>query len=112
MTVAEIMKLIDAGYTKTEIEAMEEPADDEHDNNDPGDDSVSVSDGDDNGGPDNNGNNNDSGDYARLAASIAELTKTVAAMQSTNAKKAESAPPHKMTAEDAIKGFFGVKPGE
>lgn len=112
MTVAEIMKLIDAGYTKTEIEAMEEPADDEHDNNDPGDDSVSVSDGDDNGGLDNNGNNNDSGDYAKLTATIAELTKTVAALQSANAKKAESAPPKRMTAEDAIKGFFGVKPGE
>lgn len=111
MKVAEIMKLIDAGYTKTEIEAMEEPVD-EHDNNDPGDDSVSVPDGDDNGGPDNSGTNNDSGDYAKLTATIAELTKTVAALQSANAKKAESAPPKRMTAEDAIKGFFGVKPGE
>lgn len=112
MKVAEIMKLLDAGYTKTEIEAMEEPADDEHDNNDTGDDNGSVSDGDGDGGSDNSGTNSDSGDYARLAASIAELTKTVAAMQATNAKRAESTPPHKMTAEDAIKGFFGVKPGE
>lgn len=112
MKVAEIMKLIDAGYTKTEIEAMEETTDDADDNNDPGDGGVSAADGDGDGGADNSGNDSNSGDYQKLTASIAELTKTVAALQSANAKKAESAPPKRMTAEDAIKGFFGVKPGE
>ena len=112
MTVAEIMKLIDAGYSKAEIEAMEDPTDDADDNNDSGNGGVSASDGDNDGGTDNSGSGSDNGDYARLAASIAELTKTVAAMQSANAKKAESTQPKRMTAEDAIKGFFGVKPGD
>lgn len=112
MKVAEIMKLIDAGYTKTEIEAMEETTDDADDNNDPGDGGVSAADGDDDGGADNSGNGGDSGDYQKLTATIAELTKTVAALQSANAKKAESAPPKRMTAEDAIRGFFGVEQGK
>ena len=109
MKVAEIMKLIDAGYTKTEIEAMEETTDDADDNNDPGDGGASDVDGDGDGGTDNTGANSNSGDYARLTASIAELTKTVAAMQAANAKKAESTAPKRMTAEDAIRGFFGVE---
>ena len=46
---------------------------------------------------------------SELTRQIMALSEVVKGLQTQNAKRAESAPPEKLGAEGAIKGFFGVK---
>ena len=104
MTAAEILALINAGYTKAEIAAFD------------ADQGVPESSGGEVQEPEANDAGADPGEQAganeitALKATIAELTSTVKALQAANAKRAEGGKPEtqRMTAEDAIKGFFGV----
>lgn len=104
MTAAEILALINAGYTKAEIAAFD------------ADHGAPENSGDESQEPEANDAGADPGEQAganeitALKATIAELTSTVKALQAANAKRAEGGKPEtpRMTAEDAIKGFFGV----
>lgn len=85
MELNAILTLINAGYTKAEIDSMtdaeqgaaEQPKENEN--------------------------------ISELTKQIMALSEVVKGLQTQNAKRAESAPPEKMGAEGAIKGFFGVK---
>lgn len=104
MTATEILTLLSAGYTKEEIAALNTP-DQEQDA--AGDQEPAA--GDPAAG-DAGADSQEPGEIDQLKTAIAELTKTVKALQGANAKKAEGGKPgpERMTAEDAIKGFFGV----
>ena len=96
MELNTILTLINAGYTKAEIDSM-----------------TGAEQTNEQGA----GQQNEQGaESAKENENITELTKQIMALsevvkglQTQNAKRAESAPPEKMGAEGAIKGFFGVK---
>lgn len=103
MEINTILTLINAGYSKAEIEAMtgaedtpkEQPKEEQ---------------------PKEQQNEQGAAEQPKENENISELTKQIMALsevvkglQTQNAKRAESAPPEKMGAEGAIKSFFGVK---
>ena len=104
MELNTILTLINAGYTKAEIDSM-----------------TGAEQTNEQGAGQQNeqgaGQQNEQGaESAKENENITELTKQIMALsevvkglQTQNAKRAESAPPEKMGAEGAIKGFFGVK---
>lgn len=101
MELNTILTLINAGYSKAEIEAMT-GAEQQTEHGAAGQQSEQQ--------------NEQGADTAKENENITELTKQIMALsevvkglQTQNAKRAESAPPEKMGAEGAIKGFFGVK---
>ena len=107
MELNTILTLINAGYTKAEIDAMT--------------DGQQTEQGAEQGAGQQTeqgaGQQTEQGaEKTKETENISELTKQIMALsevvkglQTQNAKRAESAPPEKMGAEGAIKGFFGVK---
>ena len=96
MELNTILTLINAGYTKAEIDSMTGA----EQTNEQGAEQT----------------NEQGAEQPKETENISELTKQIMALsevvkglQTQNAKRAESAPPEKMGAEGAIKGFFGVK---
>ena len=96
MELNTILTLINAGYTKAEIDSMtgagqqtEQGAEQQTEQ----------------GAEQQTENEN----ITELTKQIMALSEVVKGLQTQNAKRAESAPPEKMGAEGAIKGFFGVK---
>ena len=87
MELNTILTLINAGYTKAEIDAMTDGQQTEQ----------------------GAGQQTENENITELTKQIMALSEVVKGLQTQNAKRAESAPPEKMGAEGAIKGFFGVK---
>ena len=88
MELNTILTLINAGYTKAEIDSM-----------------TGAEQQTEQGAERQTENEN----ITELTKQIMALSEVVKGLQTQNAKRAESAPPEKMGAEGAIKGFFGVK---
>ena len=108
MNTSEILELVRAGYTKAEIESLsgeeiqkentesakqEEVKTEEVKTEENKTEQVK---------PDNG--------YNELLRVVNSLKETVKAMQADNAKKASGEPPHKETADSAIRSFFGEMP--
>lgn len=108
MNTSEILELVRAGYTKAEIESLsgaeiqkentesakqEEVKTEEVQTEENKTEEVK---------PDNG--------YNELLQAVNSLKETVKAMQADNAKKASGEPPHKETADSAIRSFFGEMP--
>lgn len=96
MELNTILTLINAGYTKAEIDSMTGA----EQTNEQGAGKQTEQ-----GAEQQKENEN----ISELTKQIMALSEVVKGLQTQNAKRAESAPPEKMGAEEAIKGFFGVK---
>lgn len=102
MELNTILTLINAGYTKAEIDAMMDGQQTEQgagQHNEQGAEQHNEQ----------GAEQKDSENISELTKQIMALSEVVKGLQTQNAKRAESAPPEKMGAEGAIKGFFGVK---
>ena len=105
-----ILKLLDAGYSKTDIDLMEElqpvqpvitePAPEEPAQPEAPAEPAPAE-------PEDNTRVNET--LTQLLSVVGNLQKTVDAMQKNNAKNAESAAPEKLTTENALRSFFGEK---
>ena len=113
MKPEEILQLINAGYTKAEIDAMTAADPEPAGNPDPAGDPDPEPAGD----PDPACDPEPAGDPAltetvkSLSETVKALTATVKAMQAKNAAGAESDPPVKKTVEDVAREMFG-RPSE
>ena len=112
MELNTILTLINAGYTKAEIDAM---TDGQQNGQSAGQQTEQGAAGQQNGQSAEQ-QTEQGAEKSKETENITELTKQIMALsevvkglQTQNAKRAESAPPEKMGAEGAIKGFFGVK---
>lgn len=107
-----ILKLLEAGYTKSDISLMEEleplqapaPAEDlpaaaPAEDPAPAEDQKPVQQSDDIA--------NVSNALQTLTETVSALAKTVEAMQKKNAQQAESEPPKRFNTADALQDFFG-----
>lgn len=104
MELNTILTLINAGYTKAEIDSMtgaEQGAAGQQEQQ------TEQGAGQQNEPPKEQQKENEN--ITELTKQIMALSEVVKGLQTQNAKRAESAPPEKMGAEGAIKGFFGVK---
>ena len=98
MTTNEILELVRAGYTKTEIEAMNGTAEQTApEQTAPEQKTEEVK-------------SNEGTVNKELFEAIKSLQETVKAMQADNARKVSGEPTKKDTAESAIKSFFGDIP--
>lgn len=95
MNSNEILELVRAGYSKAEIEAMNQEMKPDEESK-PAEEVKQPS--------------NENNDYKALTDIVKNLTETVRAMQAENAKKASGEPPKTENAESAIKSFFGDIP--
>ena len=86
-----VLKLLEAGYTKTDIDLMEEtkPAEPEKKPAEP--------------------ETNTNEQIDNLIQIVSKLQNTVDAMQKTNAEKAESQKPEKLNTRQVLTDFFGEK---
>ena len=96
MELNTILTLINAGYTKAEIDSMTGAGQQTE---------QGAGQQTEQGAKPPKENEN----IGELTKQIMALSEVVKGLQTQNAKRAESAPPEKMGAEGAIKGFFGVK---
>lgn len=103
MELNTILTLINAGYTKAEIDAMTDGQQTEQSAGQQTEQGAGQQ--SEQGAESTKENEN----ITELTKQIMALSEVVKGLQSQNAKRAESAPPEKMGAEGAIKGFFGVK---
>ena len=100
MTTNEILELVRAGYTKSEIEAMNGTAEQEQ----------SAPEQEQSAPEQAQELTAESGNYKELTELVKNLTETVKAMQADNARKVSGELPKRDTAESAIKSFFGDVP--
>lgn len=101
MTNEERIKLLDAGYTKEEIESGEQSAEQSAE--------QSVEQNTEQGADNQTHESalNGIADVKALSDAVAELTKTVKAMQDSNVKNADSGKPNaKSVIDDTIKNFI------
>ena len=105
MTTNEILELVRAGYTKTEIEAMNGTAEQEQ----KAPEQEQKAPEQEQKAPEQKAPEQENG-YAQLTELVKNLTETVKAMQADNARKASGELPQRETAESAIKSFFGDIP--
>ena len=104
MNSNEILELVRAGYTKSEIEAMNETPQEPTEPTTPQEpQEPSVPQEQKPTAPQENG-------YKELTDLVKNLTETVKAMQAENARKVSGEAPQKANAESAIKSFFGDVP--
>ena len=96
-----VLKLLEAGYTKTDIDLMEEtkPAEPEKKPAEPEKKPAE---------PETNTNEQ----IDNLIQIVSKLQNTVDAMQKTNAEKAESQKPEKLNTRQVLTDFFGEKKKE
>ena len=100
MELNTILTLINAGYTKAEIDSMTGA----EQTNEQGAGQQTEQ-----GAEQGAEKTKETENISELTKQIMALSEVVKGLQTQNAKRAESAPPEKMGAEGAIKGFFGVK---
>ena len=108
MNTSEILELVRAGYTKAEIESLSGAEIQKEDietvkQEDSKTEEVKTEENKTEEVKQDNG-------YKELLDAVNTLKETVKAMQADNAKKASGEPPHKETAESAIKSFFEDTP--
>ena len=96
MELNTILTLINAGYTKAEIDSM--TGAEQQTEQGAGQQTEQGAE-----------NTKETENISELTKQIMALSEVVKGLQTQNAKRAESEPPEKMGAEGAIKGFFGVK---
>lgn len=109
MTTNEILELVRAGYTKSEIEAMNGTAEQTQEHTAPGQEETAP--GQEETAPEQTQEQpTENGNYKELTELVKNLTETVKAMQADNARKVSGEPPKRDTAESAIKSFFGDIP--
>ncbi len=104
MTTSEILELVRAGYTKTEIESLSGAEIQKDDTEtakqeDSKTEEVKTEENKTEKVKTDNG-------YKELLDVVNSLKETVKAMQADNAKKVSGEPPQKETAESAIRSFF------
>ena len=104
MELNTILTLINAGYTKAEIDSMT-GAEQQTEQGAERQTEQGAEQQTEQGAEQQTENEN----ITELTKQIMALSEVVKGLQTQNAKRAESAPPEKMGAEGAIKGFFGVK---
>ena len=92
MELNTILTLINAGYTKAEIDSI-----------------TGTKQTNEQGAGQQTEQGAETENISELTRQIMALSEVVKGLQTQNAKRAESAPPEKLGAEGAIKGFFGVK---
>lgn len=107
MNLDMIVKLIDAGYTKDEINAMMQPSAPEGQKEETG--TGSAPDPAEKSVPE--GQPESESDISALTKQVAQLTSAVSAMQSEAARKATGGKAEPETAESVVSAFFG-KPKE
>lgn len=100
MELNTILTLINAGYTKAEIDSMTGA----EQTNEQGAEQQNEQ-----GAEQGAEKTKETENISELTKQIMALSEVVKGLQTQNAKRAESAPPEKLGAEGAIKGFFGVK---
>ena len=105
MELNTILTLINAGYTKAEIDSMTGA----EQQNEQGAAGQQTEQGAGQQTEQGAGQQKENENITELTKQIMALSEVVKGLQTQNAKRAESAPPEKMGAEGAIKGFFGVK---
>lgn len=104
MNTSEILELVRAGYTKAEIESLSGAKVDKENTDNVNQEETKTEEvkteevKTEEVKPDNG--------YKELLEVVNSLKETVKAMQADNAKKVSGEPPHKETAESAIKSFF------
>lgn len=109
MELNTILTLINAGYTKAEIDSMtgaEQGAANQQNEQGAGQQTEQGTGQQTEQGAERQTENEN---ITELTKQIMALSEVVKGLQTQNAKRAESAPPEKMGAEGAIRGFFGVK---
>ena len=104
MELNTILTLINAGYTKAEIDSMT-GAEQTNEQGAGKQTEQGAGKQTEQGAEQQKENEN----ISELTKQIMALSEVVKGLQTQNAKRAESAPPEKMGAEEAIKGFFEVK---
>lgn len=115
MEINTILTLINAGYTKAEIDAMTDGQQTEQGAGQQNGQSAGQQTEQGAGQQTEQGaeqgveKSKETENIGELTKQIMALSEVVKGLQTQNAKRAESAPPEKMGAEGAIKGFFGVK---
>lgn len=102
-----VLKLLEAGYTKADIDLMEDmkPAEPEKpaDPEKPAEDERPAD-------PEQNSNEQNSNEQlTQLLEVVGKLQKTVDALQKTNAENAESPKPEKLNTRQVLTDFFGEK---
>ena len=103
MNTSEILELVRAGYTKGEIESLSGAEIQEDKAETAKQEEVKTEEVKTEEVKTDNG-------YKELLEVVNSLKETVKAMQADNAKKASGEPPHKETAESAIRSFFEDTP--
>ena len=103
MNTSEILELVRAGYTKTEIESLSGAENQKEDTETAKQEEVKTEEVKTEEVKPDNG-------YSELLQAVNSLKETVKAMQADNAKKASGEPPQKETAESAIRSFFEDTP--
>ena len=103
MNTSEILELVRAGYTKAEIESLSGAEIQKEDTETVKQEEVKTEEVKTEETKTDNG-------YKELLEVVNSLKETVKAMQADNAKKASGEPPHKETAESAIRSFFEDTP--
>lgn len=113
MKTKDILALLDAGYTKEEIEAMEageDPAEENQEQEQSGSEEPEDQAGVSPDQPDLNAINEFKSAVSEMQSTIGAIQTTLKAIQSQNAKSADSGAPASVnTAEKAIKDFFGAR---
>lgn len=111
MELNTILTLINAGYTKAEIDAMTDGQQSEQSTGQQTEQGAGQQSEQGAGQQTEQGaeKSKETENISELTKQIMALSEVVKGLQTQNAKRAESAPPEKMGAEGAIKGFFGVK---
>lgn len=104
MNTSEILELVRAGYTKAEIKSLSGAEIQKENTKEvkPDNGAEIQKENTEEVKPDNG--------YKELLQAVNSLKETVKAMQADNAKKASGEPPHKETAESAIRSFFEDTP--
>lgn len=103
MTTNDILELVRAGYSKSEIEAMN--GDSEKTDSEPKAEQEEIK-TEQEVKPSENGKS----EVTQLTELVKNLTETVKAMQADNAKKVSGEQPKTETADSAIRSFFGEIP--
>ena len=103
MNTNDILELVRAGYSKSEIEAMN--GETEKTDSEPKAEQEEIK-TEQEVKPSENGKS----EVAQLTELVKNLTETVKAMQADNAKKVSGEPPKTETADSAIRSFFGEVP--
>ena len=108
MELNTILTLINAGYTKAEIDSMT-GAEDTPKEEPPKEQGAAEPPKEQGAAEPPKEQQKETENISELTKQIMALSEVVKGLQTQNAKRAESAPPEKLGAEGAIKGFFGVK---